>query len=261
MLATVTPEIANRTAALRGELDQARAIAAQSRAAVDTLQLEQGELAARQTQLAAIEGRQRVAALQSAGSAGREAERALALAEQARDLGSLADDLGRAGRLRDELAALPGPVLRPAQGVPAGPVTAALPVSDGEAAAPPVRTNLRFMLPVQGRIVAGFGAAVQGQPRSRGLSIAVRPDALAIAPAAGRIVFAGPWRGFGQIVIVDHGHGWTSTVTGLARLGVTVGQDVVGGSPLGSAGPGRPVIGTELRQGGEAVNPLDFARL
>ncbi|MBA3054230.1 MAG: peptidoglycan DD-metalloendopeptidase family protein, partial [Sphingomonadales bacterium] len=90
---------------------------------------------------------------------------------------------------------------------------------------------------------------------------AARPGAQAIAPGPGRVAFAGPYRGFGQIAIIDHGDGWTSLVTGLARLDVRVGQNLVAGSPLGRAGPGRPVIGLELRREGEPVNPLDFAKL
>jgi len=143
-----------------------------------------------------------------------------------------------------------------------------LPGSAGPQAAPlaepPVmaaRPPLSFILPVQGRLIAGFGAAAPGQPTSRGIVIAARPDALAVAPAPGRIVFAAPWRGFGTIVIVDHGQGWTSTITGLARLAVAVGDEVVAGTALGNAARLRPAIGLELRQGGEAVNPLDFARI
>ena len=74
----------------------------------------------------------------------------------------------------------------------------------------------------------------------------------------GRVAFAGLYRGFGQIVIVDHGQGWTSLVTGLGQAAVSVGDTVVAGSPLGTAGPGRPVVTLELRREGQPVNPLDF---
>ena len=209
--------------------------------------------------LAAMETRQRLAARQSAGIADREAERALALAEQARDLGALADDLGRAGQLSDELAALPGPVMRHAAGAAPGPLLA----GDGGAAPRPaaLAATPQFLLPVQGRIVAGFGEGQQGTPRSRGVGIAPAAGAQAVAPAPGRVAFAGIYRGFGQIAIIDHGQGWTSLVTGLAALSVGVGDLVVSGSPLGRAGPGHPVVTLELRHDGQPVNPLDYARL
>ena len=65
--------------------------------------------------LAALESRQRIQSRQASGTAAREAERALALAEQARDLDSLMGTLDKAAALRQQLAALPGPVMRPAR--------------------------------------------------------------------------------------------------------------------------------------------------
>jgi len=115
VLATMVPEVSARTAGLRAELDRARRLRLQAEASVAALRREQADLAARRTQLAALEASQRLAARQTAGDADREAERALALAEQARDLDSLTLALGKAGALRDQLAALPGPIVRPAR--------------------------------------------------------------------------------------------------------------------------------------------------
>jgi septal ring factor EnvC (AmiA/AmiB activator) len=256
LLATMLPEVTRRTADLRGELERSRALRATAEAAIGRVRDEQANLGRRRAALAALETQQRLAARQSAGVADREAERALALAEQASDLGALADDLGRAGALRDELARLPGPVMRPVQPGISNP----LPVETTPAAIA-VRPAMAVLLPVQGRLIAGFGAALPGQPRSRGVAIAARAGAQAISPAAGRVAFAGAYRGFGQIVIIDHAGGWTSLVTGLAQLDVRVGAELVAGSPLGTAGPGRPVITLELRRDGQPVNPLDFAKL
>ena len=84
------------------------------------------------------------------------------------------------------------------------------------------------------------------------------PGAQVVAPAAGRVAFAGPYRGYGRIVIIEHPGGWTSLVTGLARTDVAVGEQVVGGGPLGIAAQASPEITLELRRDGEAVNPLRF---
>jgi septal ring factor EnvC (AmiA/AmiB activator) len=256
ILATMVPQVSQSTAGLRAELDRARRLARQAEASVAALRREQAELATRRADLAALEARQRLAARQSAGDADREAERALALAEQARDLDSLAGTLGRAGALRDQLALLPGPVLRPAR--PAESAALPGPAPAGEAAL--ARPAPAFLLPVQGRIVAGFGAQLPGAPVSRGIGIGARSGAQAVAPGAGRIVFAGPYAGYGQIAIIDHGGGWTSLITGLAQLGVRVGDQVLAGSPLGTAGMGRPVVSMELRRDGQPVNPLDFGK-
>jgi septal ring factor EnvC (AmiA/AmiB activator) len=87
---------------------------------------------------------------------------------------------------------------------------------------------------------------------------ATRAGAQIIAPRRGQIVFAGPFRGYGQIVIIDHGSGWTSLVTNMSRLTVRVGQNVGDGAPIGRAGPGSPRVIVELRRAGQ---PVDITRL
>lgn len=253
-LETLLPQVERRTASLRADLDRGRGLQRQAQQANRELRSSQGELNRRRGELAATEARQRLASRAASGAADREAERALALAEAARDLSGLVAGLGQAGQMRDELAALPGPVLRPA--LPQNAVVAA-------ATAPPPQPSTappRYLLPVTGRLVAGFGESTSGRPASRGIAIASRALAQAVAPAGGRVAFAGPYRGYGSIVIIEHGGGWTSLVTGMTRLDARVGDQLVAGSPLGQAGPGRPVLTLELRRQGEPVNPLDFYR-
>ena len=106
---------------------------------------EQARLAERRSELAALETRQRLASRAASGTADREAERALALAEEARDLDALVAELDRAGGLRARLAALPGPLLRPAR--PEDARLAALedlPSPEPSATAPPAP----YLLPV-----------------------------------------------------------------------------------------------------------------
>ena len=255
MLDTMLPEVRRRTASLRVEIARSRALKERAQQALAGLKTEQTELGRRRQSLIALETRQRLELRTTSGSADREAERALALAEQARDLDALTAELGRAGELRGQLMALPGPVPRPAN-----PAEARMTAPEAAAPAPAARAPA-FALPVQGRLVAGFGETRRGAPASRGIGLAASGGAQAVAPAEGRVVFAGPYRGFGAIVIVDHGSGWTSLVTGLAQLEVRVGDRLVAGSPIGTAGPGRPVVSFELRRNGEAVNPLDHLRL
>ena len=113
LLATMLPEVEQRTAALRSEIERGKALEQRARTAAGQLRQSETALNARRQSLLALETRQRLESRQATGVADREAERALALAEQARDLGTLVDDLGRAGALRAELARLPGAILRP----------------------------------------------------------------------------------------------------------------------------------------------------
>ena len=254
VLETMLPQVERRTAGLRTAIARGKVLQAQAEQASADLRASQSELGRRRQTLASLEARQRLESRSASSSADREAERALALAEQARDLGGLVGELDKAGRLRGQLAALPGPVLRPAQ--PQAAQVAAPP----EATALPTNAPAQYLLPVSGRLVTGFGASAPGQVQSRGISIAARGSAQVVAPAAGRVVFAGPYQGYGTIVIIEHGGGWTSLVTGLSVLDTRVGRDLVAGSPLGQAGPGRPVLSLELRKDGAPVNPLDFLK-
>jgi septal ring factor EnvC (AmiA/AmiB activator) len=250
LLATMVPEVSARTAALRQEIDKARALAAQERKAQGALIASKTTLNTRRQSLSTLETQQRLAARAVSGSADRESERALALAEQARDLGGLLDVLDKASALREKLARLPGPIIRPARPESAQP-------SEEDDTAPEIQRMADYTLPVAGRLVSGFGG--NGGPLGtspRGIAIAVRAGAQVVAPAAGRVAFAGAYPGYGQIVIVEHDGGWASLITGMARVDAQVGDRLVAGAPLGLAGAGRPVVGLELRKDGQPVNPL-----
>ncbi len=218
VLETMLPEVGRRTAGLRAALERSKQLQAQAEQASADLRASQGELNQRRQQLLTIEARQRLESRSAGSLADREAERALGLAEQARDLSALVGELDKAGRLRAQLAALPGPVLRPAM-----PQSAAVPPM-AEVAQPPANAPVPYLLPVTGRLVAGFGDAGAGRAQSRGISLAARPGAQAVAPGAGRVAFAGPYQGYGSIVIIEHGGGWTSLVTGLATLDARWGR-------------------------------------
>ena len=253
MLHDTVPQVRAGTQDLRSRIERARELRREALAAAQVLEAEESILARRRDELAEIETRQRLAARAAGGSASREAERALALAENVRDLDGLLDELDRAGQLRQRLAALQGPRLRPAR--PEGAQVAGSP----EPAPTATRSGAPspYILPVAGRTLAGFGAP-DASGVSQGLTLAPVPGAQVVAPASGRIAFAGPYRGYDTIVIIEHGGGWTSLVTGLARSDVDVGETVVSGAPLGTAGPANPSVTVELRRDGEAVNPLRY---
>lgn len=249
VLETMLPEVRKRTAALRGEIETARTLRAKTAEAQAGLRKSEEGLSRRRTELAAIESRQRLASRSAQGAALREADRVTVLAEQSQDIATLIGRLDDEGKLRQRLAALPGPVLRPADPGAAAPlVDAATPVAQATA-------HPAWVVPVEGRLVSGFGTPGPGGP-AQGITLAAQGGAQVVAPADGRIAFAGPYRGFGRIVIVEHLGGWTSLVTGLGRIDVTTGESVVQGTPIGNALPGGGTMTVELRKDGEPVNPL-----
>ena len=249
VLESMLPAVRRQTAGLRAEILHARQLQGAVRAAQAGLRGEQARLAERRRALAGIETRQRLTSRAVRGDANREADRALALGEQARDLTSLVGTLEQAGALRQQLAALPGPVLRPVQ-------PGAAQVAEVASGALP-SAGLDYILPLAGTIVTGFGEASGATGlRSRGITIAARSGAQVVAPAAGRIAFAGRYKGFGQIAIIEHDGGWTTLVTDLAAVAPAVGDRVVQGAPLGVAGPGQPRVTIELRKDGQPVDVL-----
>lgn len=260
VLDSTVPLVRETTADLRAELDRAASLQSEARNAVAARRASETQLAQRRTELMAMAQRERIAARRAAGAADREELRALALGERARDIDGLIEELEQLGDLRDRLAALPGPIPRPADPSAASNAASTAgaavpsPSPSPSATAPP----RRYRLPVDGRLAAAFGSREDGGAQRSGLQLLPRSGAQVVAPGAGRIVFAGPYRGYGIIVIVEHANGWTSLVTGLSDLAARVGQNVVAGSPLGMAELRNPSVTLELRREGEPVNPLDF---
>ncbi len=248
VLETMLPEVQRRTAGLRSEIVRGRQLQDRARHAAVNLKSSEESLTARRQQLVAVESRQRIASRSAQGIASREADRALALAEDTRDITALMERLRADGTLRSQLAALPGPVPRPDR-------PGSMLVVDQRAPDRATGDGLSWIMPVSGRIVSGFGDAT-GATRSIGVTLAPAAGAQIVAPAAGRVAFAGDYRGFGRIIIIDHDGGWTSLITNLGRLDVTVAANVLQGSPLGLAGQGRPTVTIELRKDGTPVNPL-----
>ena len=256
VLTTMAPEVQRRTAGLRGEIDKARALRQQQAATIESLRASTGVLAERQRTLAELQGRQRLASQRAQSNAVRETDRALALAEQTRDLGGLMAQLDSENALRDQLAALPGPIMRPAN-----PTARAGMAVDQTDPAPTISANagLDWILPVAGRLGSGFGSHGDSSP-SRGIMLLPQSGALVIAPASGRVAFAGPYRGYGQIIIIEHQGGWATLITGLARIDKAVGDALLQGAPIGLAASSRAAISVELRKDGVPVNPLGLLR-
>jgi len=247
VLDNMLPIIRARTADLRTELARSRQLRVAAEQSAQSLDDSRKRLAAQQTALLKLETAQRLASRGLRATADVEAERAIALGEEARDIVDLMSELEAAGAVRARLESLPGPTLRPAR-----PDAAGVPLEvnlESERRAPPP-----YRLPVVGTLVTGMGELAESGARSRGLTIATQPGAQVVAPTTGRVAFADHYRGYGEIVIIDHGDGWTSLITGMARLSVEVGDNIAAGAPLGSAAQKAPRITVELRRHGRPVD-------
>jgi septal ring factor EnvC (AmiA/AmiB activator) len=119
--------------------------------------------------------------------------------------------------------------------------------------------------PVEGRVRAGFGR--RKHPRfdtytvHNGLEIEAPPDAPVQAVHEGRVVFADRFRGYGLMVVVDHGDKRHSLYAQLAEVAVVVGQDVAAGTVVGTGDPGGadgPGVYFEVRFQGRPEDPLPW---
>lgn len=124
----------------------------------------------------------------------------------------------------------------------------------------------RLPFPVVGRLVGLYGQPLESDMTRKGLSVESRPGAQVIAPFDGTVVFAGPFRGYGQLLIIDHGEGYHSLLAGLGRIDVSMGLSVLAGEPVAvmpsgnnSGGDGgESVLYVEFRRDNQPINPLPW---
>ena len=88
-------------------------------------------------------------------------------------------------------------------------------------------------LPVSGQVVAGFGQRNENGVTQQGVSIAGRPGAQINAPYDGLVLYSGPFRQYGDIIIISLADGFQMILAGLADSGVYVGQEILAGEPMG----------------------------
>jgi len=241
VLAGVIPELHARTDRLREDLAVLRTLQrgiADERAALasasETLLRERRALDRLLTQTSRLHKR-------TLGKQNRSRERIARLAKEAEDLRALLRELQKEEeRLARES---PGAALVPGGGKPFTSVRGKLP------------------LPARGRLVTRFGEPTRFGTSHRGLSVATRVSAQVIAPYDGRLLFAGPFRGYGQLLIISHGEGYHSLIAGMSRIDGVVGQWLLAGEPIGRMGENddaAPVLYMELRRNGVPINPLPW---
>ena len=116
-----------------------------------------------------------------------------------------------------------------------------------------------LVTPVAGTITRRFGAAdapIEAGGASQGLSLAALPGAEAVAPFDGRVIYAGPFRNLGLVLIIRHGTLYHTLLAGLQRVDMKADQWVLTGEPVGAM-PDTPgnVLYFEVRRDGRPVDP------
>ncbi|MFI4988432.1 MAG: murein hydrolase activator EnvC family protein [Alphaproteobacteria bacterium] len=119
----------------------------------------------------------------------------------------------------------------------------------------------RLTLPARGEIAREFGESDSYGASSKGITIRTHPDAQVVAPYDGQVAYAGAFRGYGQILIIEHSEGYHTLLAGLSRVDAVAGQWLLAGEPIGVMGPsesGDPELYVELRRNGRPINPLPW---
>ena len=238
LLDATMPLIKRRSAALAAEVEAGRRLAAAAAAARADLTASRQSLAQRQQRFAALETAAAARSQRFSGAALGEEDRVLASGEQVAFLGGAAAAqraaLANARRVAALGLSLPRPI-----------------APDSRADTAPLAYQLPSAAPVSG----GLGAVSPAGVRARGLVLATSRRVPLTVPADGTIVFAGPYREHDGVIIIDHGHGWTSLLLNAATARKR-GDRVARGDPLGPAlGP----VTLELRQHGTPRSPALIA--
>ncbi|MGF7054246.1 septal ring factor EnvC (AmiA/AmiB activator) [Bosea sp. OAE752] len=126
-------------------------------------------------------------------------------------------------------------------------------------------------LPAAGSRLRGFGDPDGAGGTTRGISLETRPGALVSAPSDAWVVYAGPFRSFGQLLILNAGGGYYILLAGMQRIDVALNQFVLAGEPVAvmgetseaaattvGVGTGQPVLYIEFRKDGVSVDPTPW---
>lgn len=113
--------------------------------------------------------------------------------------------------------------------------------------------------PAQGIVRVNFGEKDIYDAKSEGVKIETSKDALVVTPMEGTIRYAGSFRGYNNLIMIEHDNNYHSLISGMNEINVVVGQHVILGEPIGTAGTttlkDQPSIYYELRHNGQPTKP------
>ncbi|RWL18354.1 MAG: hypothetical protein EOR57_20485 [Mesorhizobium sp.] len=290
LLGAVVPELRQQTEILLADLKEQSRVTASIEAERARLTAAVGEQTAEKKRLGMLlEAKQKLEAETQTALAA-EKQRSAALAAKAGSLKELiasleadkarkAADAAKAAEQKaadaDKAPAQTAPAqTAPAQKAPAQTELAALPVPEANrltAAAPFSALQGQIALPVTGKIKRRFGASDGNGAVMLGDMVATQSGAIVTAPADGNVLYAGPFRSYGQLLILNAGDGYHVVLAGMSRISVASGQSVLAGEPVGAMGEARvastsaskngnatPELYVEFRKDGKPVDPTPW---
>lgn len=126
---------------------------------------------------------------------------------------------------------------------------------------PIAKARGQLPFPAVGRVVRRYGEATSEGFARKGVDIQTRAGAQVISTYDGRVAYSGKFRGYGELLIIEHPGGYHTLLAGMARIDAEVGHQVTAGEPIGVMGnatSGKPILYLELRRQGQPINPLPW---
>jgi murein hydrolase activator len=268
LLGSVVPELRARAEVLAKDLAELVALRKAITSERDRLASDRDHLRDDQTRLAAlIDERQRT---QSGAEKDLETEgaRAVALSKQVDSLQGLISKMEQ-----DSKSAAKAAAAATLQGTPAN-------TADGKPNLGGLKNPARLSpavafasakgllaLPVNGVKIHEFGGSDGVGGVEKGISLATRAGAQVTTPCDGWVVYAGPFRSYGQLLILNAGGGYHVLIAGMGRISVNIGQFVLTGEPVATMGTtsqvasilatnaSQPVLYIEFRKDGTPIDP------
>ncbi|MDR2164596.1 MAG: peptidoglycan DD-metalloendopeptidase family protein [Zoogloeaceae bacterium] len=245
----------------RATLARQQALAAETRARADELAAVEASKEIERAKLLEQQAERRRVLTRIAGK----------MRAQKQEIGALERDEKRLARLIDRLTSILAEEEKKAATQRRSPPDAQLSVDenhylpDSRASGDFARLKGRLRLPTRGEIVGRFGAAREGGGAWKGLYIRAPEGSVVRAIASGRVVYAEWMRGFGNLLIIDHGHGYLTVYGNNQSLLKRVGDRVDGGETVGAVGSsgGEQHSGLyfELRHQGRVLDPTQWISL
>lgn len=119
----------------------------------------------------------------------------------------------------------------------------------------------RLSRPARGPLVTAFHSELSKGVVSNGIDIKTAAKAQVIAPFDGTVIYAGPFKNFANLVIIDHGEGYTSLLSGLGETDTEVGQTLLAGEPVGTMpADTNSKLHMEIRKNNHPVDPNEWIK-
>ncbi len=115
-------------------------------------------------------------------------------------------------------------------------------------------------IPVNGTRIRTFGGSDGSGGQEKGISIATRPGAQVTTPCDGWVVYSGPFRSYGQLLILNAGGGYHVLIAGMERISVTIGQFVLTGEPVATMGTTSQVASILAASSSQPVLYIEFRK-